>query len=297
MANLLVFGAGASFGSDSVGVPPLGDGLFEALRSFDPKAWGALPSELARKFDGDFERGMQLVSDQYSEARGPLQRAMAAYFFRFEPQPSSLYVALARRIKQNGWRGAIVTLNYERLLELSLLSTGLRPRVGNAPGGPSELELCLPHGCCHLFCRHVRTSGKVLFRGNMSTGGRVEVIADRAAFDSRIRGDAFPPVMSYFEPSKSTTSGADFIHRQRARFAELVSAAERIVIVGLRPQPRDRHIWLPFAQTSAELIYCGGRRGASEFAAWARSVERTHDRTAPGHFAKAFEELCCEAGL
>ena len=57
--NLAVFGAGASFVSDTLYVPPLGNKLFDALTAFAPATWGKLPEKYRELFQNDFEQGMQ----------------------------------------------------------------------------------------------------------------------------------------------------------------------------------------------------------------------------------------------
>jgi len=157
--NLVLFGAGASFGSNEIEhVPPLGRDLFNALVEFDSDSWGAVLPQFASEFRKDFEKGMRAFANAHPNDRrvDQLQKRMAAYFFRFTPRRESLYRKLACRIKQTGWRGALATLNYERLLELSLCTERLQPVVGAPSKQPGDIELCLPHGCCHLFV-NVRT--------------------------------------------------------------------------------------------------------------------------------------------
>lgn len=296
--TVFLFGAGASYGSDTHGTPPLEAGLFEELRRFNPDAWGSISGDLAERFRADFEEGMKLVSHH---SLAPLQRAMAAYFFSFLPRPSSLYVELARRIAHStAWSGAACTLNYERLLEISLSSMEIRPFVGAAPPGGSVLELCLPHGCCHLFCDAVRGSaGAVSFDAfGVQTNGPISVIVDPQQHRARVLGDAFPPVMSYFEPSKRTTSGRSFIESQRARWGELAAGANSIVIVGVRVRPCDIHIWSPIANCNARVVYCGGPDGASEYSSWASAARpRRSDQILNGYFRDEFTTICSLARL
>jgi len=129
---------------------------------------------------------------------------MAAFFFNFVPGSTNLYINLAERIKHNKWKGSLATLNYERLLEISLVSSGIRPVVGRKAELDNEIELCLPHGCCHLFCDSVKGTAKgISFSGpNVTTSGLVKAIINPNEFSSRIANDAFPPVMSYFDHAK-----------------------------------------------------------------------------------------------
>jgi hypothetical protein len=302
MEVAFLFGAGASFGSDVQGTPPLGPGLFDDLRRLRPDSWGTITGTLAEHFRSNFEDTLNEVPQT---ALGPLQRAMAAYFFEFTPRPSNLYVALARRIASlPGWSGAACTLNYERMLEMSFLAAGLRPFVAQPRTSATQVgfELCFPHGCCHWFCDadaiHARPG--VYFRAMavQFNTRRVSVISDPQQHRDRILHNAIPPVMSYFEPMKRTTAGHLFIEEQRARWRALALAAATIVIVGVRVRPHDEHVWAPVAASTARVVYCGGARGASEYQVWAATARTGRaDLVLNGYFRDEFATICTEAGL
>lgn len=297
--KLILFGAGASYGSSRGNVPPMGAGLFSELRRFNPPGWGALPSDMASEFEHDFERGMAQLAQTRSHDMPILQRAMAVYFFNYLPTQDSLYVQLGKLIKQSAWRGAIATLNYERLLEISLIHAGLQPVVNMAPS-LGQVELCLPHGCCHLFCEGVQASSVgVSFSGvGVTFDGPVIALSDPTQFRNRIESNSVPPVMSYFEPQKTTSSGASFIRNQRARWAELANQADTIIIVGVRVRPRDSHIWDAVAKSHAKVVFCAGKSAGAEFETWA-SAQRIGkgNRTLSGYFSEEFNAICEEAGL
>lgn len=299
MPNLILFGAGASYGSDIFGTPPLGSALFEALCRFNPPGWGKLPESLSADFNRDFEGGMTKLAEINPHAMPVLQRAMAAFFFNFLPSANSLYLALARRIRSSSWQGSMGTLNYERLLELALGAVGVQPVVGQSAVA-GQIELCLPHGCCHIFCDGVRMSGQgVSFSGvGVTMDGQISVVAEPDAYHSRIQNDAVPPVMSYFEPRKTTTAGASFIRGQRERWSDLAAAASTIAIVGARVRESDSHIWEPIAKSAAKLVYCAGEEAGKEFKAWAVR-ERAHreDLVFTGYFRDHFDSICVEIGM
>jgi hypothetical protein len=300
MTNVILFGAGASFGSASSNVPPLGVTLFSELQKFNPQGWGRLPDNLSSSFEQDFEKGMTELAQWNSHAMPILQRAMAAYFFNFYPSPSNLYVELGKRIRNTKWKGALATLNYERLLELSLLSTGVQPVVWNTDGQENSIELCLPHGCCHIFCESVKgTSQGVSFSGvDVTTDGPVRVIPNPQEFNSRINEDAFPPVMSYFQPDKATTSGMSFINGQRERWKQLVASAAVIGIIGVRVRSSDSHIWDALQHTKAKLVYCSGVDGGKEFLEWKQHVRpSSSDKAFYGYFKESFDDICAELNI
>lgn len=295
--KVFLFGAGASYGSDTQGTPPLGEALFDALRLFNPDAWGTINGDLAGKFRADFENAMKLINPH---TLAPLQRAMAAYFFQFTPGPANLYLKLANKIKHSGWTGAVCTLNYERLFELSLLQVGIKPFVGQPPAGQSGFELCLPHGCCHIFCESAKgMSSAVSFDAHaVKTNGDLKVIGNPGDHRARIEQDAFPPVMSYFEPQKRTTAGHSFIEGQRNRWRDIASKATTLVIIGVRVRPHDDHIWNPIASSPARVVYCGGPSGAPEYKKWAESHRNGRgDFVLKGYFRNEFDRICSEVGL
>ena len=64
--------------------------------------------------------------------------------------------------------------------------------------------------------------------------GQVAFINEEPRFARRIRSDALPPIMSYVNPEKSTSSGANVVQRQRQRWVSLVENAAVIGIIGVR---------------------------------------------------------------
>lgn len=300
-ASLALFGAGASYGSDvASNTPPLGPRLFQALKEFNPPGWGTISGELAALFNHDFEHGMQQLSQSSPYSLPPLQRAMAAFFFRYAPGQNNLYIKLAQRVRQNHWGGSVATLNYERLCELSISSVGLRPVVGQQTQPGISVEMCFPHGCCHLFCESARGLARnVSFAGsNVQTSGPIVVISDSRQFSQRIQTDAFPPVMSYYEPYKTTSSGANFILAQRERWRILVQQANEIAVIGLTVRPVDAHIWGPLAEFNGSILYCAGPKAALSYQDWQRANRQgSKDTILQGYFGPEFDRVCAFLGM
>ena len=300
--NLIIFGAGASYGSDADGTPPLGADLYDALVKFDPEGWGSIDQKLSEVFRKDFEIGMKKLWDDNPQTIPFRQRAMAAYFFRFRPKPTNLYIRLAELIKSNRWTGALINFNYELLLQASLLWSDLRP-CGKKCGGPTNLvEVCMPHGCCNIFvgpqcanARSVMPSGEMVkvWSTHVEVAQSIEECNDYMRSSGR-----YPPVMSYYEPTKMTHTGTNFIEAERERFVELVENSKAIAIIGLRVRPHDTHIWDHLERTCAKIIYCSGRSAAHEFTAW-RDKVRPHKKNVvlPTYFSESFETLCSYVGL
>lgn len=292
--NLMLLGAGASSGSSAHRVPPMGAGLFKELQLFNPSGWGALPASISSHFVADFEQGMSELASSRPHDMPILQRAMAAYFFNFLPSNDSLYLRLAERIKRTDWKGAVTTLNYERLLEISLLHFGIQPVVDTEPS-VGQIEVCLPHGSCHLFCEGVQASPTgVSFSGvGVTFDGQVVAVSNPDQYQARINGNSVPPVMSYFEPNKTTSSGTSFIKRQRDRWRALADSAETIAIVGVKVRPRDAHLWSAIARSNARVVFCAGQSAGEEFHQWALAERpNKQNKILYGYFADKFDEIC-----
>jgi hypothetical protein len=278
-----------------------------ALRHFNPEGWGKLETLLDELFASDFEKGMERLPEIGWNLGGmyktdllfPLQKAMGLYFFSFVPNVTSLYVKLAKKIKDSGWCGVLVSLNYERLLQISLRFNDLKPVIGTRAENAYEIELCLPHGCCNLFCEHAFTATYLHEMINEIFDGPLVEINCPTNYLQQLNKCRAPPVMSFFTEDKiSATGQIFFLQPQRRRYEEAVLTAERVAIIGVRVRSHDTHIWEPLAKTSAQLIYCSGLSGAQEFKRW-KDEQRPHsnDVIMDGYFAEHFEELCDYLGF
>ena len=184
--NVILFGAGASYGSDTDprALPPLTPSLFDALAQSSPDVWGTLPAPYPDEFRCDFEKAMTKLGEDApgpfarrqrhtivpADFTAPLQRAMAEYFLQFSARPSSLYVRLACRIRQKKWRGALITLNYERLLEQALRIDKVPAEcVQSEENKTGLLEVCFPHGCYNLFVDGFNIGSGTVFVGFTNT--------------------------------------------------------------------------------------------------------------------------------
>lgn len=243
---------------------------------------------------------MLALADKMPDALSVIQRSMGAFFYRYGPTSSSLYIKLARQINLSKWNGAIATLNYERMLQIALNREKCALVCGKAE--TNRIEICLPHGSCNLFCESVQgIASAVSFKGmNVTTNGPVTCIDHPDAFWPRIRNDAFPPVMSYFELKKFTTSGANFIYSQRQRLIDLINNSKSIAVVGVQVREQDTHIWDALASTSAPIYYCSGRPGAIAYKKWQSGLpdnKRNGDFIAMNYWSNNFDAINSHVGI
>lgn len=296
MKIVFLFGAGASKGSEVNGIPapPLGTELFTQLQSKYSKNWGQLNAD---SFVDDFEPAMSHLIQSQPDSIDQLQRDMAQFFFGFQPSKASLYQSLIREIFPYIKTVGFVTLNYDLLLERCLLKAGLQPVCAKqAISDSGEVEICLPHGCSHLwidgFCG---PPGSIRFHPSIDAiNGPVRAYGSLIEFQEQIRNNPLPPVMSCFDTTKTTPTAKKFIQGQRERTKELIAAADLVVIVGVRVRKHDNHLWEPLSQAAGKLLYCAGKGGAEEFEEW-RESHRCHnnDIVLPGYFDYHFKDIVC----
>lgn len=315
--KLIIFGAGASFGSEK-NMPPLGKDLFHDLQKAGPNSWGAFDRSLSDRFEDDFESALDYVKEKNTVSLIGIQKSLAGYFAKFRPTSNSLYVKLLRMIKETKTNISVATLNYDRLLQISMGVLGLTAKFDSAV--LPNVEVCYPHGCCNFFCEGVRASNGVTVRDRsiilgkdasmkLNRGGRVTfapegvttdgasmlVVNDPKIYVEKISED-LPPVMSYFIPSKFTTSCHNFLMRERKRLEELIMNAEVIAIIGVAVREHDKHIWDPLASTRAKIVYCSGS-GDKKYSEWARHSRASSAVVLPGHWDENFDEICSRLGF
>jgi hypothetical protein len=180
--HVFLFGAGASFGSDGNHLhkngllPPLGKDLYSLLRDApELKYWNEVPPDIAEMFlSGPFETAMAALDGCEGGAQKSFRRdlELSLFFSRYRPEASNLYWKLAHKIAgalKEGWSGAAITLNYERLLEESCMRNLVFTTVKGVTYYDDDLpplqdnqlfEICYPHGACQFFI------GQTWFQGD-----------------------------------------------------------------------------------------------------------------------------------
>lgn len=279
---VFLFGAGASFGSDgrhlfeSGELPPLGKDLFGKLTSDDNlRTWSRLPKKVKSLFDSKtFEEAMDYLDATHEWAQESFQRDLDLfrYFCRFSPQTSNLYWKLARlvsrKLKDKSWLGAIVTLNYDRLLEESLMRNQIFTVVKGVtfydddlpPLNDNQLiEVCYPHGACQFFL------GQNWFQGEGNVVFGPEARAEqRAGVNHILKKQNIPiacdqkqiPMICRYQASKRPSVKNYFIDLQQKRTEEIFQTAKSITIVGASCSYKtDHHIWDALAKTEATIHY------------------------------------------
>jgi hypothetical protein len=307
--HVFLFGAGASFGSDGKHLfdagqlPPLGKDLFRKLCADNNlKAWTHLPDEIKVFFQSmTFEEAMDHLDAAESCAKDSFLRDLELfrYFCRFSPQPSNIYWKLSRlisrRLKGRSWSGAIVTLNYDRLVEESLMRNhvftvvkGITFYDDNLPtlGDDQLFEVCYPHGACQFFLGQnwFKGDGNIVF----GPGARAK---QEAGVNHILKKENIPiacdqkqiPMICRYQSNKRPSVENYFIDLQRKRTEELFKDANSITIVGVYCSYKtDHHIWDSLANTKAKIYYFEPSFESQRlFREWAEISKKSEDE----HFA------------
>lgn len=300
--HVILLGAGASFGSDgrhlyeAGKLPPLGKDLFEKLHTDSRlKTWSQLPEKIKELFvSKKFEDAMDYLDSTDGWAQESFQRDLDLfrYFYSFSPQPSNLYWKLARlvsrKLKDKSWSGAIVTLDYDRLLEESLMRNSVFTVVkgvtfydDNLPplNDNQLLEVCYPHGACQFFL------GQNWFQGlgNIVFGPEAKAL-QQAGVNHILKKQNIPiacdqkqiPMICRYQSNKRPSLKNYFIDLQQERSGEILQHADTITIVGVFcSYDTDHHIWDSLAKSAAKIHYLEpSTESQAIFRIWAEKADK-----------------------
>jgi len=314
--KLVLFGAGASVGAGLQTDPPLLSNLLKELKVFAPLSWGRLTSKEQGFFENNFEEGMErLLGCQIDTKKGErfqlkfpleprqvflcdLQWDMAEYFFGFVLKSDSHYEELLTHSQQAGGKVEYSTLNYD-----TLLIQAVNRILANLPN--IRFSVSFPHGNSAIFCEAcLDVDGRITappghavefnptIYGFMQSNGPIRFIGDLAELRRlRQQGSLFPPVICHINPSKYVTSGANFIDEQQEKLRRQIRQAEKIVIIGMRVNDNDDHIWAPLRLTSGHILYISGASSGQEFEHWRVKHSRKCDRAILTYWDQAKDDV------
>ncbi|HFV0559241.1 TPA: hypothetical protein ACH7TX_000865 [Escherichia coli] len=255
----LIFGAGASYGSEVKGIPtpPLGDYLFEELEKLNG-AYSKLPEEVKNKFRiNGFEQGMLGIPND-SSVINPLQKELAIYLSKFQSTEKSSYVKLFRMLGCLLKNINIITLNYDLLIEQSLFMVGAKSVSYGLNQG--EVSLLKVHGSSNFI---PDLSGST-FEGvtAINCGSFIECANVKALnshkeifeWCSSTNNSLLSPIMCLYNQHKNGVINNSLLSAFKRQYKYAITGSKLIVIVGVKYVPHDHHIWDDILDTNARLI-------------------------------------------
>jgi hypothetical protein len=268
MTVVVLFGAGASqsHGKITPEPPPLGGSLFSDLAVLYPSSWGALDPSLRSLFQRNFEDGMTKVYGEEAYWRGVprLMQDMASFFLRYGLNTSgeSAYVKVCQFIAINCLEGEVLlsTLNYELLLEQAVNRARRKVAYTSFPPPSGEISVLKLHGSVNFLpsARGIGSSlempPKFIFQTPIRYVGDLGVVSRFLASEP-----ALYPSMCLYMRGKPTHISPGSIEEIQEFWRGQVKAARKIVLIGVRTDPGDAHLWDAVGASGAEISYVGTR--------------------------------------
>jgi len=274
---VILFGAGASYGAGHVRpqAPPLGADLYDALATQCPKEWGSespLGKMWAAQLRADFERTMceEVLPGVSSLSLIEWHRPVAAFFARYSLDGGGrdMYSLLLSELKARGLLGRVMlgSLNYDCLLEQAMLELHLATDyMLDDPALDGSLPLAKIHGSCNFITADLFSKRAYMTNANASSIECSFTALPVSDLEARLRDrfsthePAFFPVLGLYSPDKPSIVAPAKLQSLRNILAERIKQATAVVLIGLRPNPRDPHLWEPIARShAAKIAYVGG---------------------------------------
>lgn len=292
---VILFGAGASNGAGGTfRSPPLGNQLFADLSTDFPETWGKLPIGLSHFFEQHFEDGMDELLKQVGSIDNlrNLLIDMTIFFgkFRIDNPNENLYWRFIGKYKDalESNQIALTTVNYDCLIETAALQ--FNPKI-TYWGENRGIKLLKIHGSCNFFKSGIQiaTGGNFIMRGKIL--GPIYAV-DPFLIEAEMKKVGFPAAMSLYSKKKDILVGPEQIMGIQAEFHKDINAADLVIIIGIRPNPSDEHIWNHLRDTNAKIVLIGNESECKEWLQNSRGEKVgiwLSDR-----FSKAFSGICHE---
>lgn len=215
-----------------------------------------------QEMDLKIEKGFDIV---------PYQRDIGAFFARFESNGTqNAYNILLRILKGQLNRRKIImaSLNYDTLLDRAMLRE--LGRFCYLEEGNGAL-LNKPHGSCNFLVDHVNLkTGQFSLMVNGDAHGKLDFpprfsLDDSEKLVNEIKGDAIPPIMRIYASKKLGPIGSGFLDKLQSEFKENVESASKIIVIGVRVNHLDKHIWGELSKSSAEIYLVNKDSQSKEF--------------------------------
>jgi len=280
-------GAGASFASGSVipFSPPLGANLYESLENVAPSIMNQITQIVGSKNKDNFEKKMYEMWKSNKLNGFAINRFFARYFSQFSPLNDNLYIDLAQIIQNNDsvdWLYS--TLNYDCLFELAASSIGIKINYDPGVKNNDSLDILKIHGSCN-FINNAMTGPENSLSAGMAAGlidgGGVEFVQPKLV-STILKQRPLGPVMAYYMQNKPTITNKSFLEKLQKEWKAQIKKSNKIILIGIKPNPQDTHIWNPIISSNAKIGYVGSASGF-------KALKKMNPKKSPVQIATSFE--------
>lgn len=215
---------------------------------------------------------MGIVWQQQSSFVPALMKDMAIYFSVFRPDNSKLdlYSQLMTYLVNNNLQNEIIlsTLNYECIFDLAISGLGLSvDYFSNTPSSNKKVTFWKLHGSCNFIPRNIQATRGVQFTRGVIFNAGIQVIQPNQVPSFCRSNTALYPAMSIFVRGKPTQISLSSIQSLQGYWANCVAKTDAVAIIGVNPNPLDKHIWDPLTSTNASIYHIGNQ---TRFNSWGR---------------------------
>lgn len=260
----ILLGAGASYGAGAIlpERPPLGNQLFIELQRIYSRSWGTIDGELKAKFLSNFELGMKFLWDNFSHFVAPLMQDMSEYFIQFRPvNNASLYCKLVQALKESNKLNSVsfTSLNYDILLELSLINNGIKVNYFDPDlDEPDVVEVLKIHGSSNFVGTGIQGGKGISYGSGVTFNGGIEATLDRnVIIENNLVKSGIGPVMSLYMEGKPVNVSPQIIQDIQKTYHKRCENSAITIVVGVKPLEADRHIWDSIINSLGDLYYVG----------------------------------------
>lgn len=257
MGTLFLFGAGASFGSGPCngGRPPLGGDLIDAMRT-EGHISRTIQGEMLELFRKDPEMAMIRFSEERNSDVTNLLKEMAAALARFSIRKGNHYLELIAMIKKKK-NIYLATTNYDLLIEQAIFSHRKYVQYSTNNRIHNSVSLLKIHGSCN-FIPAGRVTG-ITFQhapgaGGAFTDGDINIYSNQQEIINYCKSDtSLAPAVAMYHPEKPVLYCPSIVNLQQQQFKEKLKTSNKIIIIGLKINPADHHIWDELNKTKADI--------------------------------------------
>jgi len=260
--NLILFGAGATYGSGEVlpTPPPLGNHLFSALARLFPLTWGQVSGETKSLFKTNFEHGMAKIISDHSHAIAPLMQHMAIYFSRFSLRRESdnLYIKFIDHLKEENLVSdtLISSLNYECVCEIAASFKELTIDYFDFKDSVNSLSIWKLHGSCNFKMEGLDATRGISYGFGISFQGGIKALNLSEVEPTYSGNTSLFPSMALYAKEKPVMMSPRVISDLQSKWTKYCEGSTTIVI-GVKINDEDKHIWEPIENNAGDFYYVG----------------------------------------
>ncbi|EED0940983.1 hypothetical protein ED113_RS23235 [Escherichia coli] len=264
MGALILLGAGASFGSGPCvgGQPPLGGALIDEMRK-EGGISTTIQGEMLELFRNDPEKAMIRFFEERNSDVTALLKEMAIALARFSIKKGNFYLKLIAMIKKKK-NIYLATTNYDLLIEQAIWSHRINVQYRTDNRIPNSMSLLKIHGSCNFIPAGIATG--VSFRhasgaGGALTDGDIKIYNDQEEIINYCKSDtSLAPAVAMYHPEKTVIHCPSIVNLQQQQFKEKVKTSNKIIVIGLKINPDDHHIWDELKETKADIYIVDKQR-------------------------------------